>query len=93
MYQKLLPTLREDIARIPAMEILLNNTVVQKFVLEAREGELLDLMKQSQSQEQGMIDFTSSLVQLVENEYIHHRVAMEATPKPEELKMRLKGIS
>jgi hypothetical protein len=31
-------------------------------------------------------------VQLVETEYIHHRVALEATPKPEELKMRLKGI-
>ena len=93
VYQKLLPTLREDIPRIPAMEILLNNTVVQKYIMEAREGELLDLMKQSQSQEQGMIDFTSSLVLLVENEYIHHRVAMEATPKPEELKMRLKGIS
>ena len=39
-----------------------------------------------------MIDFTSSLVKLVESEYIHHRVALEATPKPEELKMRLKGI-
>jgi hypothetical protein len=31
-------------------------------------------------------------VQLVETEYIHHRVVLEATPKPEELKMRLKGI-
>ena len=40
-----------------------------------------------------MIDFTSSLVELVENEYIHHKVALDATPKPEELRMRLKGIS
>jgi hypothetical protein len=45
-----------------------------------------------QSHEEGMIDFTSALVELVEAEYIHHRVALEATPKPEELKMRLKGI-
>jgi hypothetical protein len=29
----------------------------------------------------------------VEAEMIHHRVALEATPKPEELRMRLKGIS
>ena len=40
-----------------------------------------------------MIDFTSWLVDSVEREYIHTPVALEATPKPEELKMRLKGIS
>lgn len=91
IYQKLLPTLHEHIVRIPAMEILLNTPIVQKYILEAREGELLDVIKKSH--EEGMIDFTSSLVQLVEKEYIHHRVAREATPKPEELKMRLKGIS
>jgi len=91
IYQKLLPTLREDIARIPAMEILINNNVVQKYVLKGREGELLEIIKKEH--ESGMIDFTSSLVQLVEAEYIHHRVALEATPRPEELKMRLKGIS
>lgn len=91
VYQKLLPTLKPEIARIPAVEILLNTPIVQKYILEGREGELLDVIKQSR--EEGMIDFTSALVELVENEYIHHRVAMEATPKPEELKMRLKGIS
>lgn len=91
VYQKLLPTLHKDIARIPAIEILLNTPAVQKYILEAREGELLTIIKQSR--EEGMIDFTSSLVELVESEYIHHKVALEATPKPEELKMRLKGIS
>jgi len=91
VYQKLLPTLHENIVRIPAVEILLNTPIVQKYILEAREGELLDVIRKSH--EEGMIDFTSSLVKLVEAEYIHHRVAMEATPKPEELKMRLKGIS
>ena len=40
-----------------------------------------------------MVDFTSSLVHLVEDEMIHHKVAIDAPPKPEELKMRLKGIS
>ena len=65
--------------------------IVQKFILEAREGELLDVIKRSQ--QEGMIDYTSSLVNLVEEEMIHHKVALESTPKPEELKMRLKGIS
>jgi twitching motility protein PilT len=91
IYQKLLPTLRDDIPRIPALEILLNTPAVQKYILEAREGELLDVIRQSR--EEGMVDFTSALVELVEAEYIHSRVALEATPKPEELKMRLKGIT
>ncbi|MFO0873311.1 MAG: PilT/PilU family type 4a pilus ATPase [Phycisphaerales bacterium] len=91
VYQKLLPTLHENIARIPALEILLNTPGVQKYVLEAREGELLEIIRNSH--EEGMIDFTSSLVKLVEEEYIHFSVAIQATPKPEELKMRLKGIS
>ncbi|MCH7799257.1 MAG: PilT/PilU family type 4a pilus ATPase [Planctomycetes bacterium] len=91
VYQKLLPTLHEDIQRYPALEILLCTPPVQKYILEGREGELLDVIKQSL--EEGMIDFTSSLVELVESEMIHHRVALEATPRPEELKMRLKGIS
>jgi twitching motility protein PilT len=90
IYQKLLPTLHAHIARIPALEILLNTPAVQKYVLEGREGEILELIKQSH--DEGMIDFTSSLVKLVEENYIHQRVALEATPKPEELKMRLKGI-
>ncbi len=91
IYQKLLPTLHENIARIPAVEILLNTPIVQKYILEAREGELLDIIRKSR--EEGMIDFNSSLVDLVEREFIHHKVAMESTPKPEDLKMRLKGIS
>ena len=91
VYQKLLPTLHADIQRIPVVEILLNTPPVQKYILEGREGELLDVIKKSF--EDGMIDFTSALVELVESEMIHHRAALEATPKPEELKMRLKGIS
>ena len=91
IYQKLLPTLHENIVRIPALEILLNTPAVQKYILDGREGELLQIIKQSH--EEGMIDFTSSLLNLVEDEYIHQDVALAATPKPEELKMRLKGIS
>lgn len=91
IYQKLLPTLHKDIGRIPAIEILLNTAVCRKFILEGREGELLDIIRTNH--EVGMIDFTSCLVKLVEDEYIHYKVAMSATPNPEELSMRLKGIS
>ncbi|MFM7809615.1 MAG: twitching motility protein PilT, partial [Planctomycetota bacterium] len=90
IYQKLLPTLHPNIPRIPGLEIMLNTPSVQKYILEEREGELLDIIRKSHSE--GMIDFTSSLVKLVEQEYVHVKVALEATPKPEALKMKLKGI-
>ncbi len=90
IYQKLLPTLHAHIARIPALEILINTPAVQKYILDGREGEILELIKQGH--DEGMLDFTSALVKLVEDNMIHQRVALEATPKPEELKMRLKGI-
>ena len=90
IYQKLLPTLHAHIARIPALEILINTPAVQKYLLDGREGEILELIKQGH--DEGMLDFTSALVKLVEDNMIHQRVALEATPKPEELKMRLKGI-
>ena len=90
IYQKLLPTLHQNIARIPALEILINTPAVQKYILEGREGELLDVIK---TRDAGMVDYTSSLVELVEKEYIHQSIALQSTPKPEELRMRLKGIS
>lgn len=92
VYQKLLPTLKPEIQRIPALEILINNGVVRKYILEGRENELLDVIKSQEAIQSGMIDFNGSLVKLVEQEMIHVRTAMEATPNPDELQMRLKKI-
>jgi twitching motility protein PilT len=92
VYQKLLPTLHEKIHRIPAVEILLNNSVVQKHILEGREGELREYINTVEATQSGMKDFNESLVQLVEQEYIHMRVALEASPNVDELQMRLKKL-
>jgi twitching motility protein PilT len=92
VYQKLLPTLHEKIHRIPALEILINNSVVRKHILEGREGELREFLKSIEARQTGMMDFNESLVQLVEKEYIHMRTAMEATPNADELMMRLKKL-
>ena len=91
IYQKLLPTLHDDTPRIPALEILLNTPIVTKYVLEGREGELLDVIKKSH--EEGMMDLNSALLKLYEEEWISLKDALEATPKPEELKMKIKGIA
>ena len=92
VYQKLLPTLRPEIARIPALEILMNNSVVRKFILEAREGELREYLKSIEARQTGMVDFNESLVKLVETEYVSLRVAEEASPNIDEFRMRLKKL-
>lgn len=90
IYQKLLPALPEDMARVPATEILLNGPVVHKYITDERETELVDVIRGARGE--GMMDMTSSLVELVEKEYIHPRVALANAHNADELKMRLKGI-
>lgn len=93
VYQKLLPTLHQNIHRIPALEIMINNAVVRKHILEGREGELREYFQTIEAKQLGMIDFNDSLVQLVEQEYIHMRTALESSPNVDELQMRLKKLS
>jgi twitching motility protein PilT len=92
VYQKLLPTLHEHIHRIPAIEILINNSIVTKHILEGREGELRQYLQSIEAIQSGMKDFNQSLVELVEQEFIHVRVALEASPNVDELQMRLKKL-
>jgi twitching motility protein PilT len=92
VYQKLLPTLHPEIARIPAIEILINNSVGRKHILEGREGELREYLKSVEARQSGMQDFNWHLVQLVEQEYIHLRVAEESSPNVDEFRMMLKKL-
>lgn len=92
VYQKLLPTLHENIHRIPALEILINNSVVQKYILEGREGEIREILNSIEAKQIGMVDFNDSLVRLVEEEYVHMRVAQDASPNVDEFLMKLKKL-
>ncbi|MBX3386880.1 MAG: PilT/PilU family type 4a pilus ATPase [Phycisphaeraceae bacterium] len=92
VYQKLLPTLHEKIHRIPAVEILINNAVVRKHILDGREGELREYFNSIEAQQSGMKDFNMSLVELVEGEMIHMRTALESSPNVDDLQMRLKKL-
>ncbi|MEM9065248.1 MAG: PilT/PilU family type 4a pilus ATPase [Planctomycetota bacterium] len=92
VYQKLLPTLHENIPRIPALEIMVNNSVVTKYILESREGELREYLNTVEAMQAGNKDFNVSLVELVEQEYVHMRVATEASPNVDDFQMRLKKL-
>ena len=89
--QKLLPCLVEKIERVPTVEILLVNPPSRQAIAEGRDAELPDVIRSCE--QEGMQDFTKSLLELIEKEYVDPRVAYSAAPNPEELKMRMKGIS
>lgn len=88
---KLLPGLRADIPRVPCCEIMLANSTIRKLISDGRDNDITSVIRGSTHE--GMIDFTESLHRLVEGELISVKTAYSAAPNPDELKMRLKGIS
>ena len=85
-----MPSIKEGCARIPAIEILLANPIVKKLISEGREADLPSVMRSCTNE--GMQDFTESICQLVNKEYIDLKIAKEYAPNKEELAMALKGI-
>jgi len=88
--QILLPCLKEGVDRIPAVEILLANPAVRKLISEGRETDLPSVIRACR--EEGMLDFTDNLCELVKNGSIDPKDAYRYAPSVEELKMALKGI-
>jgi len=89
--QKLLPSIQEDLGRVPAVEILTFTPTVRKLILEASDDRLPDVIRMSVNE--GMQDFTMSLKNMVDKNLIAQAVALEVAPNPEALRMALKGIA
>ncbi len=88
--QRLLPSLNQNPERVPATEVLLQSPPTRKYILEAREHELDQVIRAER--DAGMHTLTDSLVRLVEQELVHPQVAIEHAINPQEVKMRLRGI-
>jgi twitching motility protein PilT len=88
--QVLLPSIKEGVDRIPAVEILLANPEVKKLISEEREADLPNLIRSCRHE--GMQDLTDNLCELVKNGSIEPKDAYKYAPNAEELKMALKGI-
>jgi len=88
--QKLLPSIKEGVGRVPTVEIMTFSPSVRKAIMEAEDEDLPDLIRMSA--QDGMQDFTLSLKQLVDNDLVDRAVALEVAPSKEALKMALKGI-
>jgi len=88
--QVLLPSIKEGIDRLPALEILLANPAVRKLISDGRENDLPSVIRSSQ--QEGMQDLTDNLCKLVKNGSIDPKEAYKYAPNKDELKMALKGI-
>jgi twitching motility protein PilT len=88
--QKLLPSIKPGVARVPAVEVLMFTPMTRKLILDEEDEKLGDLIRMSERE--GMQDFTISLVGLVQRDLIDRATAMEVAPNPDSLKMGLKGI-
>jgi twitching motility protein PilT len=88
--QKLLPSIKPGVARVPTVEIMTFNPTVRKLILEEKDNKLSDAIRIGA--QEGMQDFTMSLKGLIDAELIDRATAFEVAPNPEALKMALKGI-
>ncbi len=88
--QKLLPSIKPGVSRVPTVEIMTFNPTVRKLILESQDEKLVDAIRLGK--DEGMQDFTMSLKSLLDAELIDRPTAFEVAPNPEALKMALKGI-
>ncbi len=86
--QKLIKGLKKG--RVPTNEIMIVTPIVRKLISEGEDSKLIDAIRMSY--QEGMVDFTENLRQLVERGDVDKATALEVAPNPEQLKMAFKGI-
>ena len=89
-FQKLVTAIDPKVKRVPVVEVMLNSPSVKKYIIEEREAELPAVIRSEKGT--GAIDFNDMLAELVLNETIASKDALGASPNPDELRMRMKGI-
>ena len=89
IFQKLVPSIKSGLDRVPVVEVMLTSPSVRKYILEGRENELGQVIRAERHA--GMIDFNDMLAELVQSEFIASKEAYLASPNPDELRMRMKG--
>ena len=86
--QKLVKGLKKG--RVPTNEIMIVNPTIKKLIAEGEDAKLGDAIRLFE--QEGMIDFTGNLKNLVDKGDIDKATALEWAPDPEKLKMAFKGI-
>jgi twitching motility protein PilT len=88
--QKLIPSIKPGVQRVPTNEIMIVNPTIRELIIKAEDKKLSDAIRIGF--QEGMLDFTESLAQLVFRGDVDRAAALEVAPNPEQLKMAFKGI-
>jgi len=86
--QKLIP--KKGGGRAAALEILINSPRIRKLIMEGDTTKLQGAIQASRLD--GMQTFNQGLAELVKEGVVEEQAALENSPKPDELRMNLKGI-
>jgi twitching motility protein PilT len=88
--QKLLPSIRPELDRIPAIELMVVNPIIRKLIRAGENEKITQAIRSGQKE--GMIDLTACLVRLVKQQYVDKAVALTVAPNPDQLEMNLQGV-
>jgi Tfp pilus assembly pilus retraction ATPase PilT len=88
--QKLVRGSKEELPLVPAVEIMFINPTVRKLIRERQDEKIVEVVQSSR--ELGMQTLNQSLEMLVKDEVVAEKIALEASPNPEALRMILSGI-
>ena len=88
--QKLLPSVKPGVPRVPVVEILIANPIVRDLIANNEIPKIADVVRNSEAE--GMQDFTQALCKLIQQGFIEEKVGMAAAPNQESLRMALQGF-
>ncbi|MFW5856347.1 MAG: type IV pilus twitching motility protein PilT [Planctomycetota bacterium] len=88
--QRLLPGLKDEYPRVPAVELMFVNPVIRKLIAEGDDSRIPETVRNMAKE--GMQDFNMSLYQLAKTGLIGEEVAIEHSPNPDQLRMQFKGM-
>lgn len=88
--QRLLPGLKKEFPRVPAVEMMFGNAVIRTYIAEGNEADIPTALRNHAKD--GMQDFNMSLFKLAAEGYVSEAAALERSSKPEQLAMQFKGM-
>jgi twitching motility protein PilT len=89
--QMLLPSAKEGVRMVPAVEVLICNSVVRNLITRGEDEKIAEVIRGGSAD--GMQDMTGAIAKLVKDELVLRKVALENAPNRERLEMELRGIS
>ena len=90
--QRLVPR-KDGAGRVPAVEVMVSTPTVREYVLSAEKTPMLHAVIAEGMTQYGMQTFDQSVLALLKHELITEEAALQSCSHPNELILKLKGIS